>query len=45
MFWNRKNVEALENFTEQAEIEGRSLWQMRVCALSTTVLRWPVCLF
>ncbi|MBE5202087.1 oligopeptide ABC transporter permease OppC [Pectobacterium quasiaquaticum] len=27
MFWNRKNVEALENFTEQAEIEGRSLWQ------------------
>ncbi|WP_113627536.1 oligopeptide ABC transporter permease OppC [Pectobacterium peruviense] len=27
MFWNRKNVEALENFTEQTEIEGRSLWQ------------------
>ncbi|MDY4313805.1 oligopeptide ABC transporter permease OppC [Pectobacterium actinidiae] len=27
MFWNRKNVEALENFTEQVEIEGRSLWQ------------------
>ncbi|MEH0875843.1 oligopeptide ABC transporter permease OppC [Pectobacterium cacticida] len=27
MFWQRKNVEALENFTEQTEIAGRSLWQ------------------
>ncbi|MFC3395650.1 oligopeptide ABC transporter permease OppC [Brenneria rubrifaciens] len=27
MFWHRKEIKALENFSEQIEIEGRSLWQ------------------
>ncbi|PWC10323.1 oligopeptide ABC transporter permease OppC [Brenneria corticis] len=27
MFWHRRDIEALDNFSEQMEIEGRSLWQ------------------
>ncbi|RLM26873.1 peptide ABC transporter permease [Brenneria alni] len=27
MFWNRRDIEALDNFSGQVEIEGRSLWQ------------------
>lgn len=27
MFWNRKDIEALDNFRELVDIEGRSLWQ------------------
>ncbi|GAB7196035.1 MULTISPECIES: oligopeptide ABC transporter permease OppC [Dickeya] len=27
MFWNKRNREALDNFSEKLEVEGRSLWQ------------------
>lgn len=27
MMWDKKKVEALENFSEKLEVEGRSLWQ------------------
>ncbi|MCO7262057.1 oligopeptide ABC transporter permease OppC [Dickeya zeae] len=27
MFWNKRNREALDNFSEKMEVEGRSLWQ------------------
>ncbi|MCL2895723.1 oligopeptide ABC transporter permease OppC [Brenneria tiliae] len=27
MFWHRRDIEALDNFSGQMEIEGRSLWQ------------------
>ncbi|AUH00811.1 oligopeptide ABC transporter permease OppC [Pectobacteriaceae bacterium CE70] len=27
MFWNKRNLEAVDSFSERLEIEGRSLWQ------------------
>ncbi|WP_304164830.1 oligopeptide ABC transporter permease OppC [Lonsdalea britannica] len=27
MFWNKKNRDALDHFSEQLDVEGRSLWQ------------------
>jgi len=27
MFWNKKNRDALDRFSEQLDVEGRSLWQ------------------
>lgn len=39
MMLSKKNSEALENFSEKLEVEGRSLCRTRVDALCITELR------
>lgn len=40
MLTKKENLEAVEKFAENLEVEGRSLWQDAASALCVTKRRW-----